>query len=141
MLVACGVCGCIDIAPTDAPQAAEGGADGGGIVWYSYEDGMKIAQEQKKPVMIYVYTGWCGGCKKLNRVVYVDLDVIELSDDFVCIKIDADRHRDLAAKYNPRGYVPTIVFLRADDTVVHGFIGYKGPDEFMKEMMVALSKV
>ncbi|MCK4810661.1 MAG: thioredoxin family protein [Methanosarcinales archaeon] len=143
MLVACSVCGCIDPAPTDAPPATEGGTgtEGARIVWYSYEEGMGIAQEQNKPVMICVYTGWCGGCKELKRVVYTDPDVIELSDEFVCIKIDADQHPDIAAKYNPRGYVPTIVFLRADDTVVHGFIGYKRPDEFMKEMMVALGKV
>ena len=145
MLVISSVCGCIDPAPTDAPPATEGGTGTGGarIVWYSYEEGMGIAQEQKKPVMIDVYTDWCTWCKELDRVVYIDPDVIELSDEFVCIKIDADQHRDLAAKYNPRGGVPMVIFLRADGTEVHRLAGYPraGASAFAQEMMVALSKV
>jgi thiol:disulfide interchange protein len=139
------VCGCIDSTPTDVPQAADGGAgaEGDEIVWYSYEEGMKIAQEQKKPVMIDVYAGWCTWCKELDRVVYTDPDVIKLSDEFVCIKINADRQRNLAAKYNPRGGVPAVIFLRADDSEVHRLGGYprEGASAFAHEMMVALSKV
>ena len=145
MLVAGSVCGCIDTTPTDAPPATDGGtgAEGAGIVWYSYDEGMGIAQEQNKPVMIDVYTDWCTWCKELDRVVYPDHDVIKLSDEFVCIKIDADQQRDLAKKYNPRGGVPVVIFLRADDTEVHRLAGYPraGASAFAQEMMVALSKV
>ncbi|MEA1909011.1 MAG: thioredoxin family protein [Euryarchaeota archaeon] len=145
MLAISSVCGCIDPTTTDAPPATDGGtnAEGTGIVWYSYEEGMGIAQEQNTPVMIDVYTNWCTWCKELDRVVYIDPDVIKLSDEFVCIKIDADQQRDLAAKYNPRGGVPVVIFLRADDTEVHRLAGYPraGASAFAQEMMVALSKV
>lgn len=145
MLATCSVCGCIDPTPTDAPPATDGGTDaeGAGIVWYSYDEGMGIAQEQNKPVMIDVYTDWCTWCKELDRVVYPDHDVIKLSDEFVCIKIDADQQRDLAAKYNPRGGVPVVIFLRADDTEVHRLAGYPraGASAFAQEMVVALGKV
>ena len=144
MLVVCGICGCIDSTPTDVPQAADGGtgAEGAEIVWYSYEEGMKIAQEQKKPVMIDVYANWCTWCKELDRVIYVDSDVIEVADEFVCIKINADKERTLAARYNPQGGVPAVVFLRSDGTEVHRIGGYPrgGADAFLHEMMVALSK-
>ncbi|RZN42128.1 MAG: thioredoxin family protein [Methanosarcinales archaeon] len=139
------VCGCIDTTPTDAPPATNEGTDteGTGITWYSYDEGMRIAQEQNKPVMIDVYTNWCTWCKELDRVVYIDPDVIKLSDEFVCIKIDADQQRDLAAKYNPRGSVPIVIFLRADDTEVHRLAGYPraGASAFAQEMRVALGKV
>jgi thiol:disulfide interchange protein len=135
-LVACLISACIDSTPPSQPSAD---APGTGITWYSYDEGMKIAQEQNKPVMIDVYTDRCKWCKELDRVVYTDPDVINLADKFVCIKINADKRRDLAAKYNPAGGVPTIVFLRSDGTETHR-TGYKGgADAFVHDMMVALN--
>lgn len=142
-LVACFMSACIDSTPPSQPSASE--TPGTGIMWYSYEEGMKIAQEQNKPVMIDVYTDWCKYCKELDRVVYTDPDVINLADKFVCIKFNADKRRDLATKYNsptptnPRPGVPAIVFLRSDGTETHR-TGYKGGAEaFVQDMMVALN--
>ena len=102
---------------------------------------MEIAVAQNKTVMIEVYTCWCKWCKEMDRVIYTDPDVIDLADQFVCIKIDADKHRDLATRYNPAGGVPTTVFIRSDDTEVHRIVGYPrgGAEAFIQEMMVALS--
>ena len=134
VLVACFMSACIDSTSPSQPSA-----DTPGITWYSYDEGMEIAQEQNKPVMIDVYTDWCKYCKELDRVVYTDPDVIDLADKFVCIKFNADKHRDLAAKYNPTGRVPTIVFLRSDGTETYR-TGYKGGAEaFVHDMMVALN--
>nr|QNO49199.1 thiol:disulfide interchange protein DsbD [Methanosarcinales archaeon ANME-2c ERB4] len=138
-LVACLMSACID--STTPSQPSEPETPGTGITWYSYDEGMKIAQEQNKPVMIDIYTGWCKWCKELDRVIYTDSDVINLADKFVCIKFNADKHRDLAAKYNPTGGVPTIVFLRSDGTETHRLGGYPrgGAEAFMHEMVVALN--
>ena len=137
-LVACFMSACIDSTSPSQPSA---GTPGTGITWYSYDEGMKIAQEQNKPVMIDIYTDWCKYCKELDRVVYTDPDVINLADQFVCIKLNAGKHRDLAAKYNPSGGVPTIVFLRSDGTETYR-TGYKGgADAFVHDMMIALNNV
>lgn len=134
-LVACLISACIDSTTPSQPSAEPGT----GITWYSHDEGMKIAQEQNKPVMIDVYTDWCKYCKELDRVVYTDPAVIDLADKFVCIKFNADKHRDLAAKYNPTGRVPAIVFLRSDGTEALR-TGYKGGAEpFVHDMMVALN--
>ena len=136
-LVACLISACIDSTSPSQPSAEPGT----GITWYSYDEGMAIAGEQNKPVMIDVYTDWCKWCKELDRVVYTDPDVISLADKFVCIKINAGKHRDLAARYNPTGGVPIIVFLRSDGTEAHRLGGYPrgGADAFVHEMMVALN--
>ena len=111
------------------------------ITWHSYEEGMEIAGAQNKPVMIEVYTVWCKWCKEMDRVIYTDPDVIDLADQFVCIKIDSDKRRDLAAIYNPTGGVPTVVFIRSDDTELHRIGGYPrgGAEAFIQEMVIALS--
>jgi len=111
------------------------------ITWHSYDEGMgMIAGAQNKTAMINVYTSWCKWCQKMDRVIYTDPDVIDLADQFVCIQIDADYHRDLAARYNPRGGVPTIVFIRSNDTELHRISGYPqgGAEAFIREMRVAL---
>ena len=138
-LVACFMSACIDSTTPSQPSAPE--TPGTGITWYSYDEGMKIAQEQNKPVMLDVYTNRCPWCKELDRVVYADPDVINLADRFVCIKINADKRRDLAARYNPSGGVPTTVFLRSDGTESHRLGGYPrgGAEAFVQEMMVALN--
>jgi thiol:disulfide interchange protein len=138
-LVVCFMSACIDPTPPSQPPASE--TPETGITWYSYDEGMKIVQEQKKPVMIDVYTGRCPWCKELDRVVYTDSNVINLADQFVCIKINADKHRDLAARYNPTGGVPATVFLRSDGTEAHRLGGYPrgGAEAFVHEMMVALN--
>ncbi len=137
-LVACLISACIDSTPPSQPSADTPGT---GITWYSYDEGMKIAQEQNKPMMIDVYTDRCPWCKELDRVVYTDPDVIDLADKFVCIKFNADKHRDLAARYNPTGGVPAIVFLRSDGTEIHRLGGYPrgGAEAFLHNMMVALN--
>nr|QNO47732.1 thiol:disulfide interchange protein DsbD [Methanosarcinales archaeon ANME-2c ERB4] len=140
-LVACLISACIDSTPPSQPSASE--TPGTGITWYSYDEGMKIAQEQNKPVMIDIYADGCPHCIYLDRA-FADPRIVELTDTFVCIKVHRDRRRDLAAKYNPSGGVPTVVFLHADDTEVYRFIGCPraGAIEFVHdEMTVALSKV
>ena len=139
VLVACLMSACIDSTSPSQPAASE--TAGTGIMWYSYEEGMEIAGAQNKPMMIDVYTGWCKWCKELDRVIYSDTDVINLADEFVCIKINADKRHDLAAKYNPSGGVPVIVFLRSDGTEAHRLGGYPrgGAEAFVHEMMVALN--
>ena len=114
LLIACISCACLDSTPSQ-PSATDGMGDAG-IRWYSYEEGMKIAEEQNKPAMVDLYTDWCTWCEELDKVVYTDPDVIELADEFVCIKINVGGRRDIA--------VPTIVFLRSDGTEVHRIRGY-----------------
>ena len=139
VLVACLISACIDSTPPSKPAAS--GPPAKAITWYSYDEGMAISEAQNKPMMIDVYTGWCRWCKELDRVIYTDTDVVNLADKFVCIKINADKRNDLAARYNPTGAVPTIVFLRSDGTETHRLGGYPrgGAEAFVHEMMTALN--
>ena len=137
-LVACFMSACIDSTSPSQPSA-----DTPGIAWYSYDEGMKIAQGQNKPVMIDIYTDLCPHCMYLDRA-FADPKIVELTDAFVCIKVHRDRRRDLSSKYNPSGGVPTVVFLHTDNTELYRFVGCPrdGAIEFVhNEMIVALSKV
>lgn len=104
---------------------------------YSYDEAMKKSAAENKPVMMDLYTEWCGWCKKLDRETYQDAKVVELSRNFVCLKIDAEKEPRLAEKYSIRGY-PTIFFTDSQGNVIGGGPGFKDAAGLLAEMNAAL---
>jgi len=112
----------------------------GPIVWVNnLTDGLKLAKSSKKPVMVDFFATWCGWCKKLDKDVYTDKDVIALSKEFVCVKSDTDKYGKDASQYGVQG-LPTIVFLNADGTVIDKMVGYSPAADFAAEMKKVLKK-
>ena len=110
------------------------------ILWYDYNDGMKLAEEQNKPVMIDFGADRCGACKKLDEETFTDGRVIALSESFVCIKVNTDKEREIMGKYGKIRFIPTIVFTDPQGHEIHRAIGFKNADKFLNEMHTALSK-
>lgn len=98
---------------------------------------LKEAGQRQMPLMIDFYTKWCNWCKELDRKTYSDNKVNELSTNFICVKVDAEKDTAIAGKYNVRGY-PTAVFLNKDGSVNSRVIGYRPPESFIRSMEAAL---
>src|SRR5258705_12969897 len=50
-----------------APAA---GAAGTGLQWQGWDSGLKDAGKSQRPVLVDVYTDWCGWCRRMERDVY-----------------------------------------------------------------------
>ncbi len=112
----------------------------GSISWlHSYEDAISKAKSEEKPLMIDIYTDWCGWCKKLDKDTFTDSKVIELSASFVCLKVDGDKSEELTKKYDVRGY-PTIVFTDSDGNKIGGGAGFRSASKLASEMQAALKR-
>lgn len=110
------------------------------VVWqYDLTQASEIARKENKPLMIDFYTDWCHWCKTLDENTYTDKEVIKLANKFVCVKIDADKHRDLVSSYGVTGY-PHIIFLNSNLQEVTRVRGYKDPQRFLVEMQDALDR-
>jgi len=106
---------------------------------YDYDSALSTALATGKPVMIDFYTDWCGWCKKLDLETYQDSKVQALSSNFICLKIDGDKHGDLAKKYGVRGY-PNIIFLSSKGNVIERVNGFAEAEVFRGFMERAIAK-
>lgn len=121
--------------------AAAGAADA--VVWRSWDDGLREAREKNRPILVDVYTDWCGWCRRMDRNVYTDPGVRDyLSNHFVTIKLNAESgargtyggnsltSRAIASYFQVRSY-PTTLFLRSGAEHIVSVPGYLPADRFL----------
>lgn len=73
------------VAGTAVPAAAPA------IPWISIEEAAAKAQQLQKPILIDLYTTWCGWCRQMDRKTYSNKKVAEyLSDKFYTVRLDAE---------------------------------------------------
>ncbi len=112
-----------------------------GIQWDIYSpEKLEIAQENNQPVIIDFYADWCIPCLELERITFVDDEVIESTKDWMRLKVDltnfdSPESEALRQQYNIAG-VPTIVFLDGDGNEVQQarVVGFLRPNEFMQRI-------
>lgn len=77
------------------------------INWvYDYPTGMKKAQAENKPIMIFIYEEWCAQCRYMDDTTFMNHDVIQLSSSFVNIKVIGTQQGTLYNYTKP----PLVVF-------------------------------
>jgi thioredoxin 1 len=97
-----------------------------------YADGLKRATKENKPVLLYFYSQYCGYCDAMDRDVLNDKEISPvLKKEIVYIRIDVDKKRDIASRYNIRGY-PTIVLLEPSGKGLVQAPGYIPKKDFIK---------
>lgn len=84
---------------------------GDDIAWRGFDEGMSESIETGRPLMMVVHTSWCTKCKALKKKFRSDMELQELTENFVMINVDQDENA-AALNYAPDGqYIPRIVFL------------------------------
>jgi thiol:disulfide interchange protein DsbD len=103
------------------------------------ETGLKMGQEQGKPVMVDFWAEWCLACKELDRYTYSDPRVLERLDSFVSVKVDftqeSEKTTALSGKYDIRG-LPTVLFFDQKGELLEDktLLGFVGPEEFLEHV-------
>lgn len=124
-------------------------ADSGPVApldWLKWNQGVSEAASAKRPILVDVYTDWCGWCKRMDRDVYARDDVRQyLKKHFVVVKLNAESaeearygertltSRALAQQLRVSGY-PTTVFLKPNGEHIASVPGYI-PAERFKNML------
>lgn len=107
-----------------------------GIHWLNHpERAFKLAKEKGAPIFIDFWASWCGPCKRMERDVWPDEQLIKLSKHFVFLSVDADLRRGINSKYNVR-VLPTLVITDSAGNVLNHFEGYKSAKYLIDVMKV-----
>jgi protein disulfide-isomerase len=100
-----------------------------------WRDDLSAAREEgrreNKPVLAYFTADWCGPCQSMKSTTWADADVEQALREFVPVRIDIDRDRNLAHAYAVEA-VPMYVVLDAEGRVLKSTSGALRADEFIE---------
>lgn len=100
---------------------------------FGFDDALAAAEREKKIVLVDFFTTWCPPCKKLDAVTWKDEEVLQwIGGHAVALKIDAEKEVDLARRFDIDAY-PTVLLIRADGSVIDRLVGYRAPQDFLKD--------
>lgn len=97
----------------------------------SYQEGLKVAENEKKLLFVDFYTETCGPCKQMMRDIFPQKEVGDFMEKhFVCLKINAKKGEgvELSKRFKVRAY-PTCLIIRPDGQVQHCMLGAPGDAE------------
>jgi uncharacterized protein YyaL (SSP411 family) len=100
------------------------------IAWREWgEEAFQAAQQQDKPVALFLTAFWCGYCQRLDETSLSHDEVIALLNAFfVPIRVEESQRPDVDLRYNQNGW-PTIAFLTPSGDHLMS-VNYTAPEPF-----------
>jgi thioredoxin-related protein len=119
------------------------------LKWMSLSEASSSLQKEKKPVLVDLYTDWCGWCKMMDKKTYSNQQVANyLQDKFYPVKVNAES-KDVISwngksyRFNPdyrsnefavyvtQGHLsfPTTVIFPVDGSEPQAIPGYLEPKD------------
>ncbi|MDA7578318.1 thioredoxin domain-containing protein [Flavobacteriales bacterium] len=105
-----------------------------------------LASLSNKIIMIEFMAEWCPPCKRMEKETFSNDRVINKSNEFIFVKVDVDKHQDIAKEYkrNAKKYggigIPNILFIDKDKNIVYQTVGFLNANQLITVMDSVLKK-
>ncbi len=106
-----------------------------GVQWEkSLEAALQRAGKEKKLVMVFFYTDWCGWCRRMDQNTFADARVQAELTRLVPVRLNAEGNgRAEAARFRVNSF-PVIAFLDATGRQVARIPGFLPAPAFLEEL-------
>lgn len=115
------------------------------VTWYNFNEGLKLASEKRKHIVMDFYADWCGWCRKMEAEVFSDPEVAKnLRDNYICIRVHTDKNYNETIKFKNHVLtkqefsmmlgvqgLPTVVFMDRDGNLITKIPGYINKETFL----------
>ena len=122
----------LQCANTQTPEA---------IAWMTdIDQGLALAADNGKPVMVDFMATWCPPCHKMEDSTFSHKEVIDKSLQFIAVRIDVDQQGEIANQYNGNASkyggvgIPNVLFLDSEGNELKHPVGYLNPQQFLAIM-------
>lgn len=126
----------------------------GPVHWYTFSQAIELQAKNPKPIMVDIYTSWCGPCKMMSANTFGNEIIAKyLNEHFYPVKFNAETYDSVMFKgflfknNNPKGtprpvhdfansildgklVYPSIVFLNENIQRIQVITGYYKPSQF-----------
>ena len=130
--------------PRPVPELEQRADAAQAITWTTdLKKALADAKAQNKYVFVDVYTDWCGWCKKLDRDVFTDADMVSyLGEKYICVKMDAEGSKEnekVAEDARVTGYPAGLVF-KGDGKLIGKLGGYMEAAQYKASLEEVLAR-
>lgn len=78
------------------------------INWISFEQLPALMEKEPRKILVHIYTPWCGYCKRMEKNVFTQPEVIRLiNKKFYAIKFNAESKETIVFNKKTYTYNPT----------------------------------
>lgn len=119
-----------------APAVAESG-----VRWRTdLESAQREAAATNRLVLVHLWAPWCAPCKAMDRDVFVKPEVASaIERDFVPVKLNADKCKDLSQKWKVEA-LPSDLVLTPSGELIAREKGYREADSYGRLLVVMAAR-
>lgn len=126
----------------------------GPVHWYTFSEAVALQKKNPRPIMVDIYTSWCGPCKMMSANTFGNAIISKyLNENYYPVKFNAETRDTVTfndivfTNKNPEGTprpvhdfaisildgklsYPSVVFLNEEIKRLQIIVGYYKPDQF-----------
>lgn len=93
------------------------------VEWYRDLKGAVIlAEGLQKPIWVYWYIEDNPLCRKMEEEIFFSPEISDISQNFVCVKLDVSKDKDITLKYDINE-IPAILIMDKSENIIDRMIG------------------
>ncbi|CAM1333984.1 thioredoxin family protein [Tenacibaculum aestuariivivum] len=67
------------------------------VNWLTFEEAIEKSSSNPKPILVDLYTDWCGWCKKMDKTTYKNNIIVKyINDNYYAVKMDGEGKDDIS---------------------------------------------